>query len=246
MPVGKVLVLADVHSNLRALRAVLDDAASRGGFDGIWLLGDSVGYGPEPNECIDLLRQHPLTAVAGNHDFGVLESSVLTRFNAQAAEACRLNAQLLSESSRLFLRGLLQTQCMPPFFLVHGSPRDPLWEYVVDAARATLSSASCPQEYCLVGHTHCPAYFHGAPDAAGSHQRPVEDDAVVLEARAVINPGSVGQPRDGDPRASYLLLDLSRRVATFHRVPYDVEGTIDAMRRVGLPEPLARRLHAGY
>lgn len=244
--VGRVLLLADVHSNLRALHAVLEDADRWGGFDTLWLLGDVVGYGPEPNECIDVLRRHSLVAVAGNHDVGVLDSAELVRFNALAAAACRWSRSVLNQESLQFLEPLPHMHVKASFLLVHGSPRDPIWEYIVHADQAAEVLDSCCQSHVLVGHTHRPAICRAKKDGAAHCQVPRDGDVVRLDGRLLINPGSVGQPRDGDPRASYAVLDQDLGAITFHRVCYDVGGAAAAILRVGLSEALARRLHAGY
>jgi len=243
---GCCLLLADVHANLRALNAVLDDASDRGGFEVVWMLGDIVGYGPEPDECVERLREYPLVCVAGNHELGTVDRMDLNLFNREAAAACAWGRTRLSERSLQFLSDLPLEQRVQPFHLVHGSPRNPAWEYIVSAAGAFRAGRFCLETHCLVGHTHCPVAYSmvpGEPVTGG----PVSDGStVVLQGRLLINPGAVGQPRDGDPRAAYAVLDADRKTVTFHRVAYDVAGTSEMMLRRGLPPALARRLHDGY
>ncbi len=238
---GRSLLLADVHGNLRALEAVLNDAASHGGFDRILMLGDLVGYGPEPDECVELLREHPLIAVAGNHDLGAAGRADLGRFNPDAAIACEWCSRRLSISSLRFLEDLPLRHVEAGLLLVHGSPRDPIWEYMVSPYIAAQNLAHCAEKHCLVGHTHQPAIY----SMTGSSVE-VVSSSVALDGRLAVNPGSVGQPRDGDPRAAYAMLDIARNVVTFHRVVYDVGATADAIVHQGLPRSLAQRLHTGY
>lgn len=239
---GRSLLLADVHANLRALDAVLQDARLGGGFGGVWVLGDVVGYGPEPDECVARLREYPLVCVAGNHDLGVAGSIDLRRFNPDAAAACAWSRRRLSASSLRFLRELPLELHVPPFHLVHGSPGDPVWEYVSSPEDALRAGAFCVETHCLAGHTHWPRVLDMV---AGSVTPSTSGCGVALVGRLFINPGAVGQPRDGDPRAAYAVLDDDAGVVSFHRVAYDVRGTADDMVRNGLPVALAWRLHTG-
>jgi len=239
------LVLADIHSNLEALDAVLVDArALRGGFDDVWCAGDIVGYGPFPGECIARLRDLAALCVAGNHDLGVTGKLELSWFNNEAAEACRWTAGQISSGDLRFLAALPQSRSLGPFLVVHGSPRDPVREYVTSAQMAGTLASYCDSTHCLVGHTHCPAAFGMEPPAL----HPVGDSVVVRiqTGRFLLNPGAVGQPRDGDPRAAYAIYDDSARVFEFHRVEYNVGIAASAIISRGLPKCLAMRLHCGY
>lgn len=242
---ARILVVADVHANLCALRAVLEDALCNGAVDAVWVLGDVVGYGPEPNECITLLNEHPLICVAGNHDLGVIGYVRLERFNVDAARACLWTRRHLSACSSRFLAGLPLRRSAGSFLLVHGSPRDPTWEYVTSESHARLLAPWCEQDHCLVGHTHRPLAARletrTLRPGVGTSAR-----ALQLRERYMINPGSVGQPRDGDPRAAYVILNPEAATASFHRVSYDVGSVAEAVERSGLPLSLARRLHVGY
>jgi diadenosine tetraphosphatase ApaH/serine/threonine PP2A family protein phosphatase len=239
---GRSLLLADVHANLRALDAVLQDAGLGGGFDSVWVLGDVVGYGPEPDECVARLREYPLVCVAGNHDLGAAGSIDLRTFNPDAAAACLWSRRRLSASSLLFLRELPLELRVPPFLLVHGSPRDPVWEYVTSSEDAVRAGSFCVETHCLAGHTHLPRVLDMVADSVPPR---IPEAGVGLAGRLFINPGAVGQPRDGDPRAAYAVLDGDAGVVSFHRVAYDVRRTADDMVRGGLPVALAWRLHTG-
>jgi len=243
---GRYLLLADVHANLRALSAVLEDVVRWGGFDVIWMLGDLVGYGPEPDDCVSMLRENPLVSVAGNHDLGAVGRVDLSSFNREAAEVCLWTGGRLSASSSEFLRELPLRQRVAPFLLVHASPRDTVWEYVTSGVQATELALFCEEAHCLVGHTHCPAVFSMTSHSGQAEGVCSAGTEVPVRGRLIVNPGAVGQPRDGDPRAAYAVLDTVAGAVSFHRVPYDVSGTVNAMRRHGLPDSLARRLHAGY
>ncbi len=233
--------MADVHSNLRALTAVIDDALRLGGFDSIWMLGDVVGYGPEPNECIALLQTQSLVCVAGNHDLGVAGRIDLSQFNPVAAEACLWTRGRLSASSSQFLGELTERCARESFVLVHASPREPIWEYVTSAVQARQLAAYCEKTHCLVGHTHSPLALSMLETEVPFRDGLLQAGKVLLRGRLIINPGGVGQPRDGDPRAAYGILDMSAGTFSFHRVKYDVTGTVRAIHRSGLPSSLARR-----
>ncbi len=243
---SRCLVTADLHSNARAFEAVLADAARGKGFDELWVLGDIVGYGPHPEECIRLVRDYPHACVGGNHDLGVLGRIDLERFNSDAALACLWTRGRLSTEAEAFLGALTLRLERAPFLLVHGSPRDPVWEYVLSERVARDMPPYCEADHCLVGHTHRAAVYRMGGCPRGSMGAVL--NGTVLEFGAehlIINPGAVGQPRDGDPRAAYAILDREEGTIVFHRVAYDVEGTAEAMLRGGLPECLATRLHLG-
>ncbi len=248
MPMARVLVLADIHSNIIALDAVLQDAHERGGFDRVWVLGDIVGYGPEPTECIRRVRELGCVCVAGNHDLGVVGSVPLDAFNMDAALACRWTRDVLSASDIAWLGNLPFESVESMCYLVHGSPREPVWEYImtVDQAEAVLKDVKMAR-HCLVGHTHQPALYAVCSRGKG-HAQPVADGAVVAleKGRYLINPGSVGQPRDGDPRAAYAVYDSDANTVVFRRVSYDVGAVSAAILLRGLPRRLAARLHVGY
>jgi predicted phosphodiesterase len=239
----RVAVISDVHANYRALEAVLAEIDAQG-VDEVWCLGDTVGYGPLPNECCEEVERRARVCLVGNHDLVVLGELSVGEFNHEAAAAADWTAGVLSEKSRRFLRGLAPSASAEGVDLFHASARDPVWEYVLteESARATfeISSASL----VLVGHSHVALALTLDEDFVAGGLAPAETE-VQLEGRWLLNPGSVGQPRDGDPRAAWLLLDLERRFAFFRRVEYPVEETQSELRERGLPRSLAARLARG-
>lgn len=242
----RALVLADIHGNLGAFQAVLADAQRRGGFDAIACLGDIVGYGPDPAGCIALLRSYTHVAVAGNHDGGAIGKTSLDYFNPAAAQACRWSGRQLVPEQRKYLEGLPLVATLGDCTLVHGSPRDPIWEYLVSEASAQASFACFSTPYCLVGHSHVPLLFEQQADGSCAGRRLEPEEMVALASRRLIlNPGGVGQPRDRDPRAAYALYDREARTLTHHRVEYDIAATQAAMRQHRLPVSLIERLSYG-
>jgi diadenosine tetraphosphatase ApaH/serine/threonine PP2A family protein phosphatase len=237
-------ILADVHSNLAAFEAVLDDAGKRGGFDKIWCLGDVVGYGPDPHECIGRLRQFEHVCIAGNHDWAAIGKMDTSEFNPVAALAAHWTAEQLTDDDIDYLQNLPLTVLEGDFTLVHGSPREPIWEYLLSTEAAQDNFAYFETAYCLVGHSHVPLIFEQVADEAV--YREFGEDALKLgEKRMIINPGGVGQPRDGDPRASYAIYDAEAQVIHHYRVEYDIPATQKKMAERGLPTPLIVRLSLG-
>jgi diadenosine tetraphosphatase ApaH/serine/threonine PP2A family protein phosphatase len=239
----RISVISDVHSNLAALEAVLA-AIDADPPDELWCLGDVVGYGPRPNECCDIVEGRADICLGGNHDLAVRGTIDLEEFSGDAAVAARWTRGVLSDGAAAFLDTLEPEAEREGAALYHGSARDPVWEYVLsdEAAAATLALSALP--LVLVGHSHVALAVEWAEDILVGGLAP--DGATAdLHGRVLLNPGSVGQPRDGDPRAAYLVLDLVARNATFHRVDYDVERTQREMCAEGLPEALAARLTHG-
>jgi predicted phosphodiesterase len=246
----RIAVISDVHSNLRALEAVLADA---GAVDAIWHLGDAVGYGPDPDAVVARLRGLGALSVRGNHDDAVAGGECIRWFVADARAAAEWSRAQISPETRAYLEALpLKLEQETPagsFTLVHGSPRDPLREYSHSRAAALEILADIETRHCLIGHSHVPLHFQ----AIGQQDSSLEEwqvdpgrPARLAEGRAVLNPGGVGQPRDGDPRASYMILDTGLGEAAWRRVEYDIEGTQRAMLEAGLPPALAGRLSFGY
>jgi predicted phosphodiesterase len=247
----RALVVADIHANLEALRAVIEDAERRGGFDVIWCLGDTVGYGPDPVPCLDLLQQYNLVAVAGNHDHAAIGKRTIEDFNYAAAAAARWTESQLTTEASAFLASLPSVVTAGPFTLVHGTLRDPISEYLLnqDAARSTLELLRTP--YCLVGHSHLPFLCLEEGGNPQFVEFPEDRPFELGEQRCIINPGCVGQPRDRDPRPSYALCnshpsDTGGMTIARHRVAYNIKKTQQKMRQAGLPQVLIDRLDHGW
>jgi len=242
----RIAIVSDIHANLAAFEAVLAHAGTPGRVDALWCLGDTVGYGPFPNECVALLRTYEQRAVAGNHDLAACGKMGTEDFNDAAAEAARWTAGQLSTAARSFLMELPMTVCEGEFTLVHGSLRWPEWEYLLSSEQAQAQLELQTTPYSIVGHTHLPMVCE-EQDTSPPSLRPASDgERVELgERRLILNPGGVGQPRDGDPRAGYALYDSDARAVTYHRVAYDIEATQRAMEAVGLPPWLSERLAYG-
>jgi predicted phosphodiesterase len=239
----RVAIISDVHANARALDAVLEEIDAER-VDAMWCLGDTVGYGPRPNECCDAVKARADYCLVGNHDLVVLGRLSVSDFNDEAAAAATWTADVLTPESRTFLEGLEPSGEVGGVDLYHASARDPVWEYVLteEAASATLELSPAP--LVLVGHSHVALALAQNGDGVAGGMAPA-GSRVELAGRWLLNPGSVGQPRDGDPRAAWLLLDLDEMFAEFRRVPYSIEQTQTEMRERGLPGALAARLARG-
>lgn len=243
----RIAVISDVHANLVALDAVIADW---GTVDAVWHLGDTVGYGPEPVGCIERLQELGAVNLAGNHDWAVIGLLDLRAFNPAAAEAARWTASQLTDHARAYLEGLPIKRVIADYTLVHGSPRDPIWEYLLDTVGAMENFSYFATRVCFVGHSHIPIAFTtdsppGTPARVVERELPTDREVELGDRRHLINVGSVGQPRDGDPAARYLLLDTERRVYQRRRVVYPVERTQQRMRELGLPASLWMRLSYG-
>jgi predicted phosphodiesterase len=240
----RVAVISDVHGNLHALQAVLD-ALEDDSPDEIWSLGDVVGYGPRPNPCCTLVAERARLGLAGNHDLGVLGEIDLEEFSNEAAESARWTQTVLTDESRAYLERLPTHTKAPDADLYHASPRDPVWDYVLTAEAALDALELTEAPAVLVGHSHV-ALAVGLDEqqlSGGLAQAGHEVD--LSRGRWLLNPGSVGQPRDGDPRAAYLLLDREAQRARFCRISYPVERTQAEIRERNLPDALAHRLAHG-
>ncbi len=240
-----VAVLSDIHGNRHALEAVLDDARSAD-VDETWCLGDVVGYGAEPDACCELVREHARVCLSGNHDLAVTGAIDTAEFSPGAALAAEWTAEVLSDENRAWLSNLLPRGSRGGIGLYHGSPRDPVWEYVISTLLAELCLDAQEERVALIGHSHIALSFHrpeGEP--AGGARRLAGETADLAAGGWLLNPGSVGQPRDGDPDASWLLLDLDAASATWRRTSYDVAGAAAAIRSARLPSSLAERLQYG-
>lgn len=241
------LIIADIHSNLAAFEAVLYDADRRGGFDSIWCLGDVVGYGPDPHDCIELLHRHEHICVAGNHDLAATGKLNTSHFNDAAATASRWTAHQLTSGDTAFLASLPLRLEQDSFTLVHGSPRQPLWEYLLNVQEAMDNFAWFKTPYCLVGHSHAPLLFELLDkNHCIGHRLSNEEHVSLDQRRLLINPGSVGQPRDGDPRAAYAVYDEESQTILCYRTEYDIAATQTKMMKAKLPPLLISRLEEGW
>ncbi len=242
----QTLIISDIHANLTALEAVLSDA---GEFDQVWFLGDLVGYGPDPNECIVRVRALPhLVALMGNHDAAALGHLNLAAFNATARQAVYWTQKNTTAENLAYLESLpAMTIASDDVTLAHGSPRQPVWEYILDARTAWENFQVLNTDYCFVGHSHLPSMFY-LPDRERRIELvvPEPNTSYELSPRMIINPGSVGQPRDRDPRAAYALLDTDHLVVEFRRVDYDILAVQERMQAAGLPERHIVRLKDGW
>ncbi len=239
-------ILADIHANLAAFTAVLDDIERRGGVEEMWCLGDVVGYGPDPHQCLELLRQHNHVCVAGNHDWAAIGKIDTADFNRAAAAACHWTTQQLSPEDRQYLESLPLAIEKGDFTLAHGSPREPIWEYILSTSSGRENLAYFQSPFCLVGHSHVPLVFECDETGTCSLSEFADNAVLTLaENRLIINPGGVGQPRDGDPRASYAIYDSEAGAVTHYRIPYDIAATQSRMIENRLPMSLVKRLSYG-
>ncbi|MCA9948603.1 MAG: metallophosphoesterase family protein [Anaerolineales bacterium] len=241
----RILVISDIHANLVAFETVLKDVD--GAWDKIWCLGDVIGYGPRPNECVELLREYDHVCLTGNHDYAALGKISIQNFNSEAQRAVRWTQKMITAETRDYLDAQPPMRLVDNFTLVHASPREPVWEYIQDYETAVANFALIETPICLVGHTHVPMLIaEKAPgDVVGI---PPDYNATIYleDTRVIINPGSIGQPRDSDPRAAYAVLDSEILAWEFHRVEYPIAETQAQMREARLPRPLIRRLEYGW
>jgi predicted phosphodiesterase len=244
----RIAVIADIHSNLAALEDALA-AIDEAGIDEIWCLGDVVGYGPDPDACTELVRERCAICLAGNHDLAVLGALDIEAFSEAAAHAVTWTQEAIGEEALEFLGGLEPAGGREGVDLFHASPRDPIWEYVLTGEQADACIDAQKERIALIGHSHVALFFTRLDGARGSVRGAQAADGTLLEIGAdrwLLNPGSVGQPRDGDPRAAWLALDTDADTARFHRTRYDIERTAAAIAAAELPKPLADRLFVGH
>lgn len=246
----RIAVISDVHANLSALETVLA-AIDELGPDELWCLGDTAGYGPEPEACLKLVREHASLWLAGNHDLAVAGALPLEDFHSLATAAIRWQRQRLSAEAIGWLQALPSTETRHGIACAHASPRDPVFEYVTDGNIAAANASAFEKDWCLIGHSHLAIAWllRGRPwlrqDAQLMTAEPGRPLALGESQRWILNPGSVGQPRDRDPRASFALLDTEARTWTWHRCEYDIVTTVEAIWMAGLPERLGSRLFEG-
>jgi predicted phosphodiesterase len=240
----RVAVISDIHGNFHALEAVLSEVSAEEP-DEVWCLGDTVGYGPEPNRCCESVARHADLCLAGNHDLAVVGALSVEDFNGDAGAAVRWTQTVLSHDARRFLEPLAPTATRNGTGLYHGSPIDPVWDYVLseEGVRATMEAT--PEQLVLVGHSHVSLQISYDSGTLGGGLAGNGQEIDLAASRWLLNPGSVGQPRGGDPRAAWLMLDLEGSRATFRRTEYPIGRTQAEIRAVGLPEALAARLAVG-
>jgi predicted phosphodiesterase len=241
----RVAIVADVHGNRHAFEAVLD-AVEAAGAEELWCLGDLVGYGADPDACVELARRHAAVCLAGNHDLAVSGELAPEQFSPGAALSLHWTRDVIDRASVDYLAGLEPQRLDEPVGLYHASPRDPVWEYVLSPLQAELCLDRAPHRVACIGHSHVALSFHrreGAP--ATGETRTDGDDVDIADGEWLLNPGSVGQPRDGDPRAAWMLLDTAAWTAGYRRSEYDVAGAAAAIRAARLPDSLAERLLHG-
>ncbi|MGI8586094.1 MAG: metallophosphoesterase family protein [Chloroflexia bacterium] len=246
----RIGIVSDIHANLAAFEVVIGALRRVSATERLWCIGDMVGYGPQPNECLDLLRSFDHVCVPGNHDYGLLGKTDIENFNADARVALEWTESVIRPDNRAYLDALDQPWVPDngPFSIVHASPRDPIWEYVVNVEEARECFSYFETPYCLIGHTHVPSVFRQvkqggevklAQPSAGEQLRLGDD-------RLLINPGSVGQPRDGNPQAAYAVLDQELGIIEFQRADYPIAETQALMRDLRFPKRLITRLEYGF
>lgn len=241
----RILIFSDVHANLTALETVIQTA---GKVDAVWCLGDLIGYGPDPNECVETVQKLPnLKCIIGNHDAAALNHIGSEAFNPEARRALHWTQEMLSESSLKFLSSLPERIVVDQVTLTHGSPRHPVWEYLLDTRTASLNFEYFDTSYCLVGHTHLPVFYTlTADDHVAEMSVPEPNIIYKMQPRSILNPGSVGQPRDRDPRTSFCIYDTDEQTWYYRRVSYDIEAVQKRMTKAGLPERHIQRLAGGW
>jgi predicted phosphodiesterase len=241
----RVAIATDIHGNRHAFEAVID-AAERDGAEELWCLGDLVGYGGDPDASVALARRHCSVCLAGNHDLAVVDVLSLEEFSRGAALAATWTRDVIAPETREFLLSLEPKGSAGGVGLFHASPRDPIWEYVLSGLTAELCFDVTDFRISLIGHSHVALSFdrqEGTPASGTTRKEGTELD--LATGQWLINPGSTGQPRDGDPRAAWLLLDTDRWTATYRRAEYDIAGAQAAIRAANLPDSLAERLQHG-
>jgi predicted phosphodiesterase len=233
-----------VHANLPAFRAVIDDVASAD-VDATWCLGDLVGYGAQPDECVALAREACDVCLVGNHDLVVLDKLDVNTFSYNAALAAEWTKHEIGSDALDFMGGLEPADTTHDVALYHASPRDPVWEYVLSTLQADACMDAMDARVGAIGHSHVALFFTRSGNGVRGEQAPAGTKLDISDGTWLINPGGVGQPRDGDPRAAWLLLDLGSWTAEWRRVEYPIAEAAQAIERAGLPKPLADRLYRG-
>jgi diadenosine tetraphosphatase ApaH/serine/threonine PP2A family protein phosphatase len=241
----RVAIVSDIHGNRHAFEAVLDDVEAAGAEE-LWCLGDLVGYGADPDACVELTRANARVCLAGNHDMAVRGDLPLDEFSRGAELAARWTQEVIAPEARAYLDSLRPAELGEEVGLYHASPRDHVWEYVLSTLLAELCLDAQRHRICFIGHSHVALSFNRPEGGIATGE--TRHDGTVLDLGEddwLINPGSVGQPRDGDPRAAWLLLDTLEWTAEYRRTEYDVAGAAAAIRAARLPDSLAERLEYG-
>ena len=244
----KIAILSDIHSNLEAFEAVLFEIEKRK-IKKIWHLGDIVGYGPNPNECIELIKKKKIISLAGNHDLAVVGKISTFNFNPYATQAIKINSQEITEKNKKFLESLpLNLKLKENIILAHGSIRDPIWEYLLEIYQAEENFSLFQEKVLFVGHSHVPMVFEKRKDKIYQFRFPPDKAFLKFEkdSRYIINPGGVGQPRDYNPKASFVIFDDEFLTLEYHRIEYNYQKTQEKMRRKNFPQFLIDRLAIGY
>lgn len=241
----RILVISDIHANDTAFEAVLRH--SEGDWDFVWCLGDVVGYGPDPNECVERLKTLPQLCLAGNHDWAALNRLDVKTFNPDARRAVEWTQDTLTAENTEFLEHLPVTFVIGDYTLVHASPREPIWEYILEPSVAALNFPHFETPYCFVGHTHQPVIYTMDEDESSAQSNPprYNESRTLNGQRQIINPGSIGQPRDQNPDAAYGILDVTSGVFEHRRIPYNIRAVQRRMLDYNLPERLITRLEHG-
>ncbi len=241
----RIAIVSDIHGNRQAFEAVLD-SIEESDCEEMWCLGDLVGYGADPDACVELARRHAAICLAGNHDLGVRGEIPIEEFSRGAALAALWTRETITPETEEFLKGLEPMSLDESVGLYHASPRDPVWEYVLSPLQAELCLDVQQHRVCLIGHSHVALSFCREDGQSATGQTRGDEEELSLESGEwLINPGSVGQPRDGDPRAAWLELDTEAWTAVYRRVEYDIAGAAAAIRAARLPDSLAERLEYG-
>jgi predicted phosphodiesterase len=241
----RIAIVSDIHANRQAFEAVLDEIESSACQE-MWCLGDLVGYGADPDACVELARRHAAVCLAGNHDLGVCGKLPLEEFSKGAALAAQWTRETISADTRAYLEALEPQNVDEAAGLFHASPRDPVWEYVLSPLQAELCLDIQAHRVCLIGHSHVALSFWRSAGAAATGQtRGPGEELGLQDGEWLVNPGSVGQPRDGEPRAAWLELDTGAWRAVYRRTEYDIDGAAAAIRAARLPDSLAERLYYG-
>ena len=241
----RVAVVSDIHGNRQAFEAVLD-AIAGSDCQEMWCLGDLVGYGANPDACVELARRHAAICLAGNHDLVVRGALPLEEFSRGAALAAQWTRDTITRETRTYLDELEPALLEEPVGLYHASPRDPVWEYVLSPLQAEMCLDVQQRRVCLIGHSHVALAFGRQPgDLATGQTQDADEQLELSSGEWLVNPGSVGQPRDGDPRAAWIELDTENWTVGYRRTEYDVLAAASAIRAARLPDSLAERLAFG-